>query len=216
MLFKRNAKILFQGDSITDGNRDQINNDLNHFLGHGYVYLLAARLGMQYPESGWQFINRGISGHRVTDLYARWRTDTLNLKPDVLSVLVGINGISSEVKRSDGVSASRYRDIYRIMLEDTLTVLPNLTLILCSPFVLEVGERMENWEEYRSETDKRIAIVGELAKEFDAVHVPLQKSFDKAIEQAPAEYWLWDGVHPMPAGHELIAQRWLLELEKHN
>src|SRR5665213_406766 len=81
---------LFQGDSITDGNRSR-NMDWNHVLGHGYAYLIAARLWFDLPHKGFHFFNRGVSGNTVTDLAARWDNDTIALKPDVLSILVGVN-----------------------------------------------------------------------------------------------------------------------------
>ena len=84
------ARILFQGDSITDGNRGR-NSDPNHILGHGYVFLIAARWGAAYPEKDWTFLNRGVSGNTVADLSSRWQADTLDLQPDLLSILVGVN-----------------------------------------------------------------------------------------------------------------------------
>src|SRR5258706_16021761 len=74
---------LFQGDSITDGNRGR-SNDPNHILGHGYVFSIASRAGASFPGKGNLFYNRGISGNKITDLEKRWQTDTLDLKPDVL------------------------------------------------------------------------------------------------------------------------------------
>jgi len=78
---------LFQGDSITDGNRGRT-KDPNHIMGHGYAFSIASRLGADLPEKQFTFYNRGISGNKVSDLAARWQADTLDLKPDVLSILV--------------------------------------------------------------------------------------------------------------------------------
>src|SRR5690242_17694491 len=89
-----NFTFLFQGDSITDGNRTR-NNDWNHIMGHGYQYIIASKLWFDFPKKRLHFLNRGISGNKVTDLAARWQKDTIELKPDVLSILVGINDISA-------------------------------------------------------------------------------------------------------------------------
>ncbi|MBD0258018.1 MAG: twin-arginine translocation signal domain-containing protein, partial [Cytophagales bacterium] len=85
---------LFQGDSITDGNRTR-DNDWNHVMGHGYAYILASKLWYEHPGKGFRFLNRGVSGNKVTDLAARWQADALDLKPDVLSILVGINDVAA-------------------------------------------------------------------------------------------------------------------------
>src|SRR4051812_48620278 len=86
-IFTNNARILFQGDSITDGNRGRT-SDPNHILGHGYQFIIAAKYGAAYAEKELVFLNRGVSGNTVPDLERRWQTDTLDLKPDVLSILI--------------------------------------------------------------------------------------------------------------------------------
>ena len=79
------ATLLFQGDSITDMKWGRNQSDRNHYLGHSYVYLIAARLNTDMPESKLNFLNRGVSGNTVADLKARWQKDALGLKPDVLT-----------------------------------------------------------------------------------------------------------------------------------
>src|SRR3954447_2755189 len=119
-MFNAHSTILFQGDSITDGNRGR-DNALNHIFGHGYVHLIASRLGADYPERQLAFINRGISGNRVVDLYARWQEDTLNLKPDVLSILVGVNDVYMQLANGSGVSAAKFERVYSLLLEEAKT-----------------------------------------------------------------------------------------------
>ncbi|MCY2924559.1 MAG: SGNH/GDSL hydrolase family protein [Planctomycetota bacterium] len=206
-MFAKNTTILFQGDSITDGARGR-NEDLNHILGHGYVFLIAARLTADRPGLGLRFHNRGCSGHSVVDLHARWREDALDLAPDVLSVLIGVNDVET------GVPTARYETEYRQMLEETRAALPKTRFVLCHPFMLPVGGRKDRWKELRADIDSRIDVVDRLAREFQAVVVPNQAVFDAACQHAPAEYWLWDGIHPMPAGHELMAREWLAAVEK--
>src|SRR5688572_7127052 len=129
---------MFQGDSITDGNRTR-NNDWNHVMGHGYAYTIASKLWYEFPEKGFHFFNRGISGNKVTDLAARWQTDTLDLKPDVLSILIGINDVSAFIAGNKAYVAEQYEQDYRNLLKQTWQQLPNVQLVLGEPFILPVG-----------------------------------------------------------------------------
>jgi lysophospholipase L1-like esterase len=103
---------LFQGDSITDGNRTS-DNDWNHIMGHGYAYLIASRLWYDYPNRDLIFYNRGISGNRVRDLDARWQKDTLDLKPDVVSILIGVNDVLAMIKNNDPDSIDKFEETYK-------------------------------------------------------------------------------------------------------
>jgi lysophospholipase L1-like esterase len=199
---------LFQGDSITDGGRSR-NNDWNHVMGHGYQYIIGSELGYNFPKKGFHFFNRGVSGNKVTDLAARWQKDSLDIKPDVLSILIGINDVSAFIGGNKDYGVEQYESGYRALLQQAKEGLPGVRFVLCEPFVLPVGKIKEKWEEYASEVDKRRAVVKVLSEEFDAVFVPFQDAFNKALQKAPADYWIWDGVHPMPAGHELMAVEWL-------
>lgn len=211
---KQGAIILFQGDSITDGNRGR-NADLNHIMGHGYAFSIASRVGADYPEKRYQFYNRGISGNKVNDLENRWQTDALGLKPDVLSILVGVNDSSSVVfKREPVISLEKYEEIYTSLLEQTKAAFPTILFVLCEPFILKVGRVTENWDAYHSDIIQRQAVVRKLAAKYRATFVGFQEVFDKACEKAPADYWIWDGVHPTVAGHELMAREWLKQVEK--
>ena len=211
---KEGAVILFQGDSITDGNRGRT-PDPNHIMGHGYAFSIASRIGADYPEKRYLFYNRGISGNKVTDLQQRWQADTLDLKPDVLSILVGVNDSNSIVfNRQPPVSVEEYEENYEALLEKTRLVFPEIILVLCEPFVLKVGRMIENWEASYSDMLKRQEIVRKLSQKYDTVFVGFQEVFDKACEKAPCDYWIWDGVHPTVAGHELMAREWLKQVEK--
>jgi lysophospholipase L1-like esterase len=201
------AVILFQGDSITDGGRDRAANAAYyHALGHGYAYLIAARLGADHPDLGLTFLNRAISGHRVVDLYARWKEDALNLAPDLLSILVGINDVGAEQLFKAGVSTAKYETVYRMLLEETIAARPDVRLVLGEPFFVAVAADAHNT---RAQVDERRQIVRQLAREFGAVFVPFQEVFDRACQRRPGPYWLGDGVHPSAAGHELMARAWL-------
>lgn len=204
---------LFQGDSITDGNRTR-NYDWNHVMGHGYQFIIASRLWYDLPEKGFHFLNRGISGNKVTDLAARWQKDTLDLKPDVLSVLIGINDISALLVGNKDFAAEHYENKYRDLLQQTKKQLPGIQFVLCEPFILRVGKVKDNWEEYSNEIEKQRKIVKRLSAEYNAIHVEFQHAFNRALLKAPAEYWIWDGIHPMPAGHELMAREWIRQVSK--
>jgi lysophospholipase L1-like esterase len=211
---KDGAVILFQGDSITDGNRGR-NTDPNHIMGHGYAFSIASRIGADFPEKRYHFYNRGISGNKVIDLEKRWQTDTLDLKPDVLSILVGVNDSSSVVFNWEPIiSIEKYTDTYQSLIEQTIAKFPDIILVLCEPFIQPVGRVKENWDAYHSDILKRQAVVRKLAEQYQTVFVGFQEVFDKATEKAPADYWIWDGVHPTVAGHELMAREWIRQVEK--
>jgi len=199
---------LFQGDSITDGNRTR-DKDWNHVMGHGYQYIIASKLWYEFPSKGFHFFNRGISGNKVPDLAARWQTDTINIQPNLLSILVGINDADALLRGHQHFTASQFEQDYRQLLQQTKQSLPNTQLVIGEPFILPVGRIKERWEEYSAEMIQRRAIAKKLSKEFNAIFIEFQTAFDKALSKAPADYWIWDGIHPMPAGHELMAREWL-------
>lgn len=201
-------RILFQGDSITDGNRGR-DADPNHILGHGYAFWIAAELGLASADKQPEFVNRGISGSRVGDLEARWREDAIELAPDTISILVGVNDILMSIAKPGGFDPIGYEQGYRRLLERTRSELPEAKLILCEPFILPGGHTDYDWQAWKSAADACSEAVQRLAQRFGAVFVPLQKSFDAACQTAPASYWIWDGVHPTTAGHGLLAKRWL-------
>ena len=204
---------LFQGDSITDGNRIR-NNDWNHVMGHGYQYIIASKLWYDFPAKRFHFFNRGISGNKVMDLAARWQTDTIDLKPNLLSILVGINDIDTLLQGDKKFTAALYEQEYRLLLKQIKQQLPDTRLVLCEPFILPVGRIKDKWVEYAGEIEKRRKIVRQLSVEFNALFVEFQTAFNNALLKAPADYWIWDGIHPMPAGHELMAREWTKQVSR--
>ncbi len=204
--------ILFQGDSITDAGRNKT-DALS--IGSGYPNLVTAQLGAEFPYR-FQTYNRGISGNRVVDLYARIKADMINLKPDYMSILVGINDVWHEASDHNGVDAQKFEMVYGLMIEELLRELPDLKLMLLEPFVLPGSATCSNeenpgrWEYFRAETDLRREVVKRLAEKYNLVFVPLQERFSAANADAPEDgYWLFDGVHPTPAGNELLKRAWL-------
>ncbi len=194
--------ILFQGDSITDCGRTA---GVNGGMGCGYPALIQARLTCDHPELAGSFINRGISGNRIVDLYARWRVDGLNLEPDVLSVLIGVNDTWHE-DNGNGVDVPRYERFYRELLEWTVRTRPGIRILLLEPFICAHNDKLETM---LKDVRRRAEVVRTLAEAFDAVFVPLQQIFDAAASEAPFPHWAADGVHPTPAGHQRIADAWL-------
>lgn len=197
--------ILFQGDSITDVGR--VREDESS-LGQGYPRMLAERLGYEYPGQ-FRYLNRGISGNRVVDLYARWKVDALNLKPDYLSILIGVNDVWHEIEAQNGVEAKKYEKIYTMLLEETLEALPDIKIILMEPFVLHGTGTDKAWDVFSQEVAKRQEAVHRIADTFKLPLVRLQDKLNEAERIAPASYWLGDGVHPTPAGHALLTDQWI-------
>lgn len=211
-MINTNDLILFQGDSITDVGRDRNATASNNGLGAGYALMTAAALLAQRPGDKLQFLNRGISGNRIVDLYARILSDVINLAPTLLSVLIGVNDTWHEFGSRNGVPVPKYERVYRDFLTEIRTALPTVRLVLCEPFVLSCGVVTAAWI---AEMNQRRTVVQKLAKEFGAIVVPFQSVFDTAVRQAPPEYWAGDGVHPTAAGHQLMAQAWLKAVEGH-
>ena len=205
---KETTKILFFGDSITDAarNKSDVIGGAESY-GVGYVNLVAKALLATDAEK-YTVINRGNNGHRIVDLYARIKMDVWEHKPDVLSILVGVNDVWHEIIEKNGVDIIRFERIYRMMLQDTIERLPNVKLILCEPFVLEGTATKERMQEFL-EVKNYAKVVKEIAKDFNAYFLPLQKDFDDGAEKHGAEHYLGDGVHPHAAGAQLIAEKWL-------
>ena len=199
-------KILFQGDSITDAFRkpDELNPAFQ--LGNGYAFLIASRLGAEFPESGFEFINRGVSGNRVQDLAGRWQSDALDLKPDCLSLLVGVNNIIARNKVQNDIGNEEVLSCYRNLLGQLRAGNPHIHFILMEPYLLEAGEVTSEWKTMLRPIQEGIE---QIAAEFDASFVPLQTIFDEALLLAPASYWAYDGIHATHAGFKLIADGWI-------
>jgi len=204
-------RILFQGDSITDGNRIKGNDwDLNHQIGHSYAYIISALLGARHWDKQLEFFNRGSSGNRVADLYARLEEDTLSLKPDLLSILIGAN----DALRQPGDRSSRFGKVLRMLLDEVFEALPACRVVICEPFLLPVGQVQEILRNGSTAIDEVQAAVHQIAADYPVVYVPLQQEFTRMAGFREAAYWLWDGVHPTEAGHQIIADAWLAAVGK--
>lgn len=202
---KKGSVILFQGDSITDAGRkkDMLGANDSKALGNGYAALAAGELLGAYPESELKIYNRGISGNKIPDLAARWQADCLDLKPDILSILIGVNDLWHTFAFGNKYKATveDYEKGYRELLEQTLKALPDTRIVICEAFTTRTSDDFKPLAQYA-------AVSRKLAEEFKLTFVPFQSVFDNALKAAPAEFWLWDGIHPSPSGHALMCQAW--------
>lgn len=204
-----NDVILFQGDSITDAgrNREEANYNNSPSLGSGYSFMAAAELLYQHPEKKLKIYNKGISGNKVYQLAERWDTDALDLQPNVLSILIGVNDFWHTLTSGYEGTIETYGNDLKALLERTKNKLPNVKLIIGEPFAVKGIKAVDDswypaFDEYRK-------VARDLAKSFDAVFIPYQRVFDQAQKSAPGSYWTYDGVHPSLAGSQLMAHAWL-------
>lgn len=192
-------KILFQGDSITDVNRNETIDN----LGLGYVRIIKDKLNK------YEIINKGISGNRTIDLIKRWEEDTINIKPDILVILIGINDIWHKYEHNVDTNTLEFRNNYLKLLNDCLERLPNTKIVLIEPFVFPIGAYNKTWESDLLEQQK---IVKELALKYNHLFVPMQEILNKALKEYEMIEILNDGVHPTKKGHEIIAKNVLVAL----
>ncbi len=199
-------KILFQGDSITDAGRSRTDDE---GFGTGYPLLVKASLGFENPGK-YEFFNRGIGGNRIVDVYARMKADIINLKPDVMSILIGVNDVWHEYSENpNGVDVDKFFKVYSMLIEEIKEALPELKIMILEPFVLNGTGTEENYGEFRAEVEKRAVMAKKIAEKFGLPFIPLQAGFDEMSKGIEASYWLRDGVHPTAMGHEYIKREWL-------
>lgn len=209
-------RILFQGDSITDAERFRDRTGYaGGAMGYGYPLLIKARLNYDHPGA-YECINRGISGNRVVDVYARILCDIINLKPDVMSVLIGVNDVWHGLgDNPNGVDAAKFEKIYDMLLTEVRDALPGIRLMVLEPFVLpgsatiSTEQAPTRLETFMREVPLRAQAARRVAEKHHAAFIPLQEMFDEACDRAEPSHWLHDGVHPAEAGHELIARAWV-------
>ena len=217
-------RVLYIGDSITDGgwgrsggsakaSKDRNHTDLNHVYGHSYMMLCAAYYQSQWPDGDWQFWNRGISGNTLYQMVERWQEDALDLNPDVISILIGTNEAGksiSTVEKSgrkatvDDFDYTTWEHTYRHLLDTTRQVLPDVQLVLCTPFHTPARGAVKC-----AVIDSLCTIVRQIAKDYKAVLVPFDGMFKELQKNQPnPKYWIWDGIHPTAAGHQRMAELW--------
>jgi lysophospholipase L1-like esterase len=200
-----NAVIVFQGDSITDAGRDKTITEYNNpaQLAGGYVGLVAAQLLFNHPANKIKAYNMGVGGNKVFQLADRWDKDCLDLKPDVLSILVGVNDFWHTLSFNYKGNIDTYRNDYMKLLQRTKDKLPDVQLIMGEPFAV-AGIKAVDDKWYPAFNEYRAA-AREIADHFNAIFIPYQQLFDTAQQAMPGNYWLKDGVHPTLAGTQIMA-----------
>ncbi len=203
-------KILFIGDSITDADRSKERQGQVYqggSQGVGYVYAIASELCGRNPDK-YQIINTGINGHRSVDIYARIKKDCWNYQPDVLSILVGVNDVWTELKHTNGVELDRYEKVYRMIIEDTLKTLPNVKIMILGSFIQMGSATEEHFEDFLI-VKEYAKVAKKLADEYGLTYIPLQESIDAYAEKFGCQRTLGDGIHPTLCGARVIADEWL-------
>lgn len=202
-------KYLFQGDSITDANRDRDDERIgSEIFGYGYPLLFASDI-LKNNKGKYEFLNRGISGDRIVDVYARIKCDIINLKPDVMSILIGVNDVWHELNEQNGVDTPKFEKVYSMIIEEIKEALPDIKIIILEPFVLYGEGSKRYYDDFRKGVEEKAAVAKRVADKYNLAFVPLMKQFDDAASDGDTTYWTTDGVHPTAAGHQLIKEELL-------
>ena len=202
-------KYLFQGDSITDANRDRDDERIgSEIFGYGYPLLFASDI-LKNNKGKYEFLNRGISGNRIVDVYARIKCDIINLKPDVMSILIGVNDVWHELNEQNGVDTPKFEKVYSMLIEEIKEALPDIKIIILEPFVLYGEGSKRYYDDFRKGVEEKAAVAKRVADKYNLAFVPLMKQFDDAASDGDTKYWTTDGVHPTAAGHQLIKEELL-------
>lgn len=224
-------RVLFIGDSITDGGWGRSGGDMrpsaerdewdkNHVYGHGYVEQTASYFESHFPEDEMQFWNRGISGNTLHQMAQRWQEDCINLRPNVISVLVGTNDVHYylEQKQQDPdltFDQQAWEAEYRQLLTHTRDSLPGVELVLCTPFVAKAGwvGDADNYTERERLVTALADIVRRIAQDYrQTTLIEFDSLFNQLRSEHPTSnnsYWIWDGIHPTPAGHHKMSETWI-------
>lgn len=217
--FEGSISMLFIGDSITDCNRDR---DDRNSAGDGFVCRIKTLVSSRFADSSMEIINKGISGDRVDSLLERLDEDCIQLQPDFVNILVGINNTIHLFKRGWMTTPEEFEDSYRILVERVLRE-TRAKVTVMEPFLLPVQKEgfkpafipvQDGWEQIREDLNPKIEIVGKIAREYGIPVIPLDSLFTAAAAERPPEFWLQDGIHPTAEGHELIARAWLETIHK--
>ena len=200
-------KILFQGDSITDASRDQRNY---HHLGNGYPKYAAQMIREAHPDTDFEFINLGISGNRTGQLFDRLYADAIELQPDIISILIGINDLWHRYEKKPIATTDEQIEVnYRSILEE-LRAKTNAKIMILSPYLLDCEDK----EELREDLGRILPMIRMLANQYADVFVPLDEYFEEAMKTVPrAQYYSYDGVHPNTNGATFIGKIYAKEIE---
>ena len=191
-------KILFQGDSITDA--DRVYSDM-HNLGIGYAMEAAKNLSAKYPDVEFEFINLGINGHQTMDLVARLQSDFIDIQPDIVSILIGINDTWHHADDKSWIPDDVFEDRYRTILQ-ALKDKTNAKIMMMEPFLIPVEDKLF----FREDLAPKIEIIRKLAREYADVYLPTDGLFASAFIGVDPLIYSADGVHPIEKGCELMGK----------
>jgi lysophospholipase L1-like esterase len=194
------ARILFQGDSITDAGHDSGTLDPNvpSALGYGYPLFIAQHLLLARPKQALKVYNRARGGDTVPLLQARWQTDAINLQPDLLTILIGLNDFVADYTKPN--YAAIYEQNYTALVDQTRQALPNTQLVIVEPYAIH--------DPPVPEFDSIRAAAARVAAHANAIWVPLHDILNQYVSEETHEYWFNDQ-HPTIAGSAAIAEQWL-------
>ena len=208
MKIQPNSKLVMIGDSITDCERARpVGEGLFEAIGKGYVSLVDGLLGATYPAHRIRVVNMGTGGNTVRDLKARWQTDVLALKPDWLSVMIGINDVwrqfDSPLQVEQHVGLAEYESTLNELLHVTAPTLKGL--VLMTPYVIEPNRA----DAMRQTMDAYGQVMRQLAERYQAVFVDTQAAFDAVLAHVHSMALAWDRVHPTRTGHTILERAFL-------
>ena len=204
------SNIIFYGDSITDCGR--IRDDIKS-LGYGYPAMVSGRLSVENPEKD-VFINKGVGGNRIVDLYAQIN-GVLNNNPDVISILIGVNDVWHKFAAKNGVDTAKFEMVYSLIIDEFKEKFPNVKIMILEPFVLKGTSTAQNYDDFRADVEDKAKAARRIAEKYSLPFIELQDKFDKLYNPENPSYWLPDGVHPSAAGHTLIADAWIETYKKY-
>lgn len=208
MLFEKNDTVLFIGDSISDyGRKRPVGEGLNDALGTSYVACAAALLGSVYPELNLRIINMGISGNQSRDLVARWQTDVMDLTPDWVCMLIGINDVWRQFDQPQRpqthVSPEDFARNCEALITRTLPAVKGM--VLMTPYFMEPNPQ----DAMRARMDEYGAIIRRLSQKYALPCVDLQAGWDALFAHMHPCNIAWDRVHPNQTGCMYIARQLL-------
>ena len=205
LLFEKGSKVVCICDSMIDFDRARpYGEGLFGGIGKSYVGIVDGILKATDPSLHLRMINMGIGGNTSRDLVARWQTDVMDLSPDYVTVLIGINDVWRQFDTPEitegHVLPEEYRENLLWMLNTTLPVVKGMVLI--TPYMMEPNRQ----DPMRARMDEYGAIVKELAAEKHLPCVDLQAAFDAYFTEYHPASINWDRIHPNVAGHCVIAR----------
>ncbi len=208
MLLKAHDKLVMIGDSITDAGRTQpYGEGLFEPYGRGYVNLVNALLGAVYPQLMIRVVNVGTSGHTTRDLKARWQRDVIDLKPQWVSCMIGINDVWRQFDMPWQTEVHVLPDEYGANLDELVgqTVGKVQGMVLLTPYYIEPNRT----DGMRAQMDRYGAIVKKIAARHKTLFVDTQAAFDRLLKQYYPGTLAWDRVHPSSIGHRVLAKAFL-------